>query len=110
MRRVVIESPYAGDLALNAKYLDACLSDCFRRGESPYASHAIGPRALRDAVPEQRRQGIDAGFAWADVADAIVFYVDLGWSGGMRAALVKHQADGRTIEQRKLPDWPAEST
>ena len=109
MRRVVVESPYAGALARNAKYLDACLADCFRRGESPYASHAIGPRALKDAVPEQRRQGIDAGFAWADVADAIVFYVDLGWSDGMSDALVKHTADGRTIEQRRLPGWLTEA-
>ena len=108
MRRVVVESPYAGDLERNGKYLDACLADCFRRKESPYASHAIGPRALKDAVPEQRRQGIEAGFAWADVADAVVFYVDLGWSKEMSAALEKHQADGRTIEQRRLLGWSVE--
>lgn len=108
MRRVVVESPFAGDLARNAKYLDACLADCFSRNESPYASHALGPRALKDDVPEERRKGIDAGFAWADVADAIVFYVDLGWSSGMTAALHKHQADGRTIEQRRLPGWSTE--
>ena len=107
MRRVVVESPFAGDLARNARYLDECLADCFRRNESPYASHAIGPRALKDDVPEQRKQGIEAGFAWADVADAVVFYVDLGWSGGMKAALVRHQADGRTIEQRRLYGEPA---
>ena len=45
----------------------------------------------------------------ADVADAIVFYVDLGWSDGMSAALVKHTADGRTIEQRRLPGWLTEA-
>ena len=106
MRRVVVESPYAGDLELNGRYLDACLADCFRRGESPYASHVLGPRALKDADPAERKQGIEAGFAWADVADAIVFYVDLGWSTGMKAALEKHQADGRTIEQRRIPGWP----
>ena len=110
MRRVVVESPYAGDLERNASYLDACLADCFRRGESPYASHAIGPRALEDAVPEQRRRGINAGFAWADVADVVVFYVDLGWSSGMKAALLKHQVDGRTVEQRRITGWSAEPT
>jgi hypothetical protein len=105
MRRVVVESPYAGDLERNGRYLDACLVYCFSRNESPYASHAIGPRALKDDVPEQRKQGIEAGFAWADVADAVVFYVDLGWSNGMSRALERHQADGRTIEQRRLPGW-----
>lgn len=41
MRRVIVESPYAGDIERNMRYLRACLADCLRRGEAPFASHAI---------------------------------------------------------------------
>lgn len=42
MRRVVIESPYAGGMATRARnvlYARACVIDCLSRGDSPYASH-----------------------------------------------------------------------
>ena len=39
--RVVIESPYAGDVKRNRAYLKACLRDSLARGEFPFASHAV---------------------------------------------------------------------
>lgn len=41
MRLVIIESPFAGDVVRNLRYLRACMRDCLRRGEAPYASHAL---------------------------------------------------------------------
>lgn len=102
MRLVVVDSPFAGDLERNARYLDACLADCYRRGESPYASHAIGPRALTDADPEQRRRGIEAGFAYGELVRDVVFYCDLGWSRGMRAAADHYYARGVPMARRFL--------
>ena len=64
MKLVVIESPYAGDVERNLRYLDACIRDCIGRGESPYASHKILTTALDDNDPEQRKLGIAAGLAW----------------------------------------------
>lgn len=93
MRRVIIESPYAGNVELNQaqrflelRYLRACIRDSLLRGEAPFASHAIytQPGVLDD--PEQRRLGIEAGFAWWSAVDRIVFCTDLGWSKGMKAA------------------------
>lgn len=85
MRRVIIESPYAGNVELNLRYLRACIRDSLLRGEAPFASHAIytQPGVLDD--PEQRL-GIEAGFAWWSAVDRIVFCTDLGWSKGMKAA------------------------
>lgn len=88
MRRVIVESPYAGDIERNVQYAREALADCLRRGEAPFASHLLytQPGVLRDEVVEERALGITAGFAWRAAADATVFYVDLGWSSGMKAA------------------------
>lgn len=38
---VIIESPYAGDVDRNLEYLRAAMRDCLKRGEAPFASHAL---------------------------------------------------------------------
>ncbi|WP_242137359.1 hypothetical protein [Sphingomonas sp. TREG-RG-20F-R18-01] len=88
MRRVILESPYAGDVERNVAYARACLADSLARGEAPIASHLLytQPGVLDDSKPGERAHGIAAGLAWKSVADAQVFYVDLGWSNGMCAA------------------------
>lgn len=102
MRRVIIESPYAGDVERNLAYLRRCLADSLERGEAPFASHGLytQPGVLNDDVPEERDHGIRAGFAWAEVADARVFYVDLGWSNGM--LLASAQQDGLPHDIRSI--------
>ena len=111
MRRVILESPYAGDVAANLDYARACLRDCLERGEAPIASHLLytQPGVLRDEVPEEREWGIAAGLAWSDtfVCDAAVFYTDRGWSSGMLAAKDHHLENGTPIEERTLPGFGA---
>lgn len=102
MKLVVIESPYAGDVERNLRYLDACIRDCIGRGESPYASHKMLTTALDDNDPEQRRTGIAAGLEWRRRADLRVFYTDLGWSSGMLAAMEIYNAEGLRWEKRLL--------
>lgn len=81
-----INAVRAYESALHARYLDACLLDCLYRGEAPFASHGLytRPHVIEDMRPEERIQGITAGFLWRRVAHATVAYVDLGWSEGMR--------------------------
>jgi hypothetical protein len=107
MRLVVVESPYAGDVEMNLRYLRACMADCLRKGEAPYASHALytQPGVLRDELPEERKLGIEAGFRWGEVAALRVFYVDRGWSSGMRAGKAEAERLGQPIELRQLPGW-----
>lgn len=102
---VVIESPYAGNVQDNVEYARCAMADSLRRGEAPIASHLLytQPGVLRDEIPEQRQRGINAGFAWGARADLIVFYVDRGWSNGMRAAKTYWKEKGIKIEERNLP-------
>lgn len=102
MRRVIICSPYRGDVARNNRYLDACLRDSYARGESPYASHALGPRVLEEDIPEDRERGLRAGLAWIERADALAVYCDLGGSQGMQREIDAAYDLGIPIEHRRL--------
>lgn len=88
---VIIESPYAGDINRNLTYARRCMRDSIDRGERPFASHLLytQPEVLRDDDIAEREQGIRLGYEFWDNADRIAFYVDLGWSQGMIAALKK---------------------
>jgi hypothetical protein len=102
MRRVVIESPYAGDIARNEEYARICMRDCLDRGEAPFASHLLYTQVYDDADVEQRNTGIAAGFAWGALADACVVYADLGISPGMQLGIDNATANGIAVEFRSL--------
>lgn len=108
MRRVVVESPYAGDVAANESYARACLRDCLLRGEAPIASHLLltQPGVLDDNHPHERAFGINAGHAWIHRADALVVYTDRGISSGMRAGINLAGFIGLAIEYRSLEGKP----
>jgi len=84
----IIESPYAGDIGANMKYLRECIQDCIRKNQSPYASHQMlaASGALDDLNPEERALGIQCGLCLYGRADYIAFYTDMGWSKGMEEA------------------------
>lgn len=101
---VIVESPYAGDVALHLRYLRACLRDAVLRGESPYASHALltQPGVLRDEHADERELGIAAGFVWRPLAALTAIYEDLGWSSGMVRARLDCEERGLPFEKRML--------
>lgn len=103
---VVIESPYAGNLERNARYLDACLLDALRRGEAPFASHGLytRPGVLRDSEPAERELGIQAGFAFRRHAARTVVYTDIGISEGMKLGIADALRIGGTVEYRTMGD------
>ena len=90
MRRVIIESPYAGNVEANVKYARECMRDSLSRGEAPIAAHLLYTQEgiLDDLIPEEREAGINAGLSWLGVCDVQVFYIDLGWSKGMFYAII----------------------
>jgi hypothetical protein len=104
MRRVILESPYAGDVERNLAYAQKCIRDCLHRGEAPIASHLLFTQIgiLRDGIPEERELGIAAGLAWLPVADAMVVYIDHGTSPGMRQAIVAARRASLPVELRCL--------
>lgn len=107
MTLVLIESPYAGDVLVNLRYLRAAMRDCLLRGEAPFASHALYTQAgvLDDLDPEERALGIKAGLLWGAKASKTVVYMDRGISGGMQQGIGRSIAEGRPVEYRSLPDW-----
>ncbi len=104
MKRVILESPYAGDINANVEYARRCIRDSILRGEAPIASHLLftQPGILDDAVPEERALGIGAGLAWLSAADAMVVYTDRGTSRGMAAAIEVALAGGCPVEFRQI--------
>lgn len=102
MVKVILESPYAGNVARNLGYAKECLLDSLKRGEAPLASHLLYTQILDDTIPEQRSLGLKAGLTWLDCADKHVFYVDHGISDGMREAAYKSVNLGISVEFRRL--------
>jgi hypothetical protein len=104
MKRVVIESPYAGNVAENLAYAKRCVLDCLQRNEAPYASHLFFTQdgLLDDLVPAERFLGINAGFAWGTVAELVAVYVDRGLSPGMQQGIDRAIEAKQAIEFRSL--------
>lgn len=106
MIRVVLESPFAGDITKNIEYARKCMADCLKRGEAPFASHLLYTQdgILDDDIPHERQLGIEAGFVWGELAEKVVVYQDLGISDGMQLGIDKATARGVPVEFRSLGD------
>jgi len=104
MKRVILESPYAGDVERNIKYARECLKDSLKRGEAPIASHLLYTQegVLDDLIEEERIWGINAGLAWKEVADLHVFYIDYGISNGMKYASEYAKSQNIKVEYRNI--------
>lgn len=107
MIKVVIESPFAGDIEKNIRYARAAMRDCLLRGETPYASHLLYTQdgVLDDNVPAERELGIQAGFEWREASAMTVVYIDLGISNGMKYGIDHATRLGHPIAYRTLPDF-----
>lgn len=101
MRRVVVESPFR-DWAEARMYLDRCLRHSLSLNEAPFASHQMYTDALDDTKAEERAAGMEAGFAWFEAAEAVIFYVDWGMSAGMMVGLNRAIILGKPIEFRYI--------
>jgi hypothetical protein len=57
---------------------------------------------LDDFIPEERKLGMEAGFAWGEAAQKVVVYMDRGISQGMHEGIDRHIANGLPVEYRSL--------
>ena len=109
MKRVIIESPYRGwgpsEVEANVRYAGQCLEDSLKRGEAPIASHLLYPGVLDDDDAEQRKVGMEAGWAWIEVAELLVVYTDRGVSQGMKGAIGKAGKYSVEVEYRTIPGY-----
>ena len=107
MIRVIIESPYSGDVKANETYARACVKDSLLRGEAPIASHLLHTQKgiLNDKDPEERELGMRAGHAWySRGASKCVVYCDRGVSKGMAAGIVVANTCGVDLEFRWIEE------
>ena len=104
MKKVILESPYAGNIEENIAYARLCVRDSLLKGEAPIASHLLYTQQsiLNDAIDIERQQGIDAGLAWLKVADLHVAYIDKGISNGMKYGINAANKAGLITEYRKI--------
>lgn len=108
MRLVVIESPLAAQtpdgIAENRAYACRCARHVLDMGDSPYASHLFfdQPGILDDLVPEERKRGLEAGFAWGAKAEVVAVYIDRGVSLGMKLGIRAAMDRDQCIEVRSL--------
>jgi hypothetical protein len=104
LRRVVLESPYSGDVERNVRYARQCLCHSVMLGEAPIASHLLftQPGVLDDTNALEREIGMHAGWAWIGVADALVVYQDYGISKGMAAGIERAEKLGVAVVLRTL--------
>lgn len=106
MKRVEIESPFAGDVETNIEYARRCMADSLRRGEAPLASHLLytQPGVLDDDIPAERELGMRAGKVWSEHAELVAVYVDRGITKGMRWGIDEARNRGIPVEFRSLED------
>ena len=104
MNLVILESPFAGDVASNIEYARAAVRDSLSRGEAPIASHLLYTQdgILDDDIPDERQWGIDAGLAWHGVSTGTVVYTDRGTSRGMEYGIAAARKAGRDVEFRSI--------
>lgn len=122
MRRVVIESPYAGDVERNVRYARASLSDCLRRGEAPLASHLLYAVNLEveGTIKIPLTRGYTAIVGRADAERVLAFkWLALGRDGQVYAARKQRYPGGQDtifmhrfllgahagVEEPEMPDY-----
>ena len=108
LKLVIVESPYAGDVATHTLYAKRCIRHSLLQSEAPIASHLLftQPGILRDDVPDEREVGIAAGLAWYLVAQACIVYEDYGITQGMRLGIRAAQNVECPIYYRKIGRIP----
>lgn len=104
-RRVVIESPFSGDVEANIAYAQAALKENLLAGRAPIASHLVYTQVLDDDLEHERMLGIHAGFAWNSAADEVNFYTDNGFSSGMNYGLEAAKKNGTLVVMKTIDNW-----
>lgn len=111
MKRVLLESPFSSPtiegVEVNKKYARLCVIDSLKRNEAPFASHLLYTQCLDDTKENERKMGMEAGFAYIPIIDKSVVYVDKGISKGMSKGISLASKQEKHIEYRRLDPPPS---
>jgi len=105
---VIIESPFsaktARGLVRNHNFAKAALHHSITLHEIPFLSHLFYTQFLSDKLEEDRRLGMEAGWALYERCDFVAVYIDLGFSYGMVAGIERAARLARPIVYREI-NW-----
>ena len=105
MKKVVLVSPYSGNLNLSVGYAKLCLQDMLEKGEAPIAGHLLfnQPGIFKDncSLEEQNLKTL-ASHAWIKGADGIAVYEDFKVTSEMDLAIKVAWAVFTPIVHRRL--------
>jgi ABC-type uncharacterized transport system ATPase subunit len=117
IKLVVLESPYSGDVKGNVRYAQKCMNILRAEGHAVFVPHLLWTQ--HELCPEHfvsdydekytvigRDAAIECIKRVRQEADLVVFFVDRGWSSGMKAGLQHCKDKGipyveRSIEQQE---------
>ena len=105
MKRVLVLSPYKGDIEANVAYGWRCVLDSLKRKEAPFASHLFYTSVMDDSDPAQRSLGFACEEVWLECAEIVAVYIDRGLSRGMVQTinlLAKHRVIHIPVEMRSI--------
>ena len=97
-RKVILESPYAGDVETNLRNARAAMRDCLLRGEAPYASHLLytqpgvlddgdhGDDELHDVEDHREEDHVDHPHPGVSVGQVVFGFLLHGWGSPLRSA------------------------
>ncbi len=91
MGRVMLFTPFTGDMEKNAEYADKCIRDSLSKGESPLSSRLLFGKI-----------GIKAGLLWIKGAELVVIYEDLGISKCMELGIERARIEGCPFTYRRI--------
>ena len=105
----IIASPFRGNTPEerleNIAYARKACSHAVKRGETPFASHLLFPQFLDEDNSVERQMGMEGNYKFWPIATKVAFYVDRGWSAGMKEELVKCIAEYEIpFEIRRITD------
>lgn len=103
--KVIMESPFAGDVKNNVQYAKNSIRYLATKLISASASHLIYTQMLDDTKKEDRDKGIDKGIDIAHNIDSI-FMVDRGLSGGMKYGYDRAKKERRKVGFQTLSENP----
>lgn len=107
LMRVVIETPFAGDIERNMRFAMWCLRAAWQVDRvHGFATHLVCPWFLDDMDPDERQTGIDWEWAWQPGVPHW-FFTDLAFSTGMRSARKICSTMGIPIRDTRLEIYEA---
>lgn len=110
---VVLESPLSGNFDQNIAYAQRSMVDSRLRGEIPLVSHLLWtqhhlcPQHFVEDIDEKyfvvgREKSLEDIKTLRRMTGKVIFYLDYGWSSGMKAGLEHCQKENIPYETRTL--------